>query len=134
MRDLVTTPQFLLRFHSVRRLVVLERTPVPFASIAAMDECVATIERGMSHLRRDTLTLLTDVREGPVRNDPEFERAFTKARARLFRGFSRIAVVTATAIGGMQVARHARADGSGAKAFGSVEEALKYLGVTGTTI
>jgi hypothetical protein len=134
MRELVTTRQFHLRLHSVRRLVVLHRTREPFDTTAALDECFAALERSILHLRRDTHFLLTDVREGPVRNDPEFERTFAVHRQRLFQGFRRIAVVTATAVGGLQVARHARADNSGAQAFGSVEDALRYLGVSGSTI
>jgi hypothetical protein len=134
MRTLVTTRHFELRVHSARRLVVLYRSREPFASIAALDECFVALERGIIHVRRDSYGLLLDVRDGPVRNDPEFERVFRVHRQRFFHGFPRIAVVTATAIGGMQVARHARADNSGAQAFGSVEDALKYLGVSGTTI
>jgi hypothetical protein len=134
MRELVVTRHFHLRLHSIRRLLVLYRTKEPFETIAALDQCFDAIERGLSHLRRDTFGLLVDVRDGPVRNDVEFERAFARNRQHLFQGFPRIAVVTATAVGGMQVARHARADHSGAQAFGSVEEALRYLGVTGTTI
>ncbi len=134
MRELVVTRQFHLRIHSIRRLVVLYRTKEAFETIAALDECFEAIERGLSHLRRDTFGLVVDVRDGPVRNDLEFERAFARNRQHLFSGFPRIAVITATAVGGMQVARHARADHSGARAFNSVEDALHYLGVTGNTI
>ena len=68
-----------------------------------------------------------DLRLGPARNDPDFEKAMRKVVARLHNGFRRNAVLVRMAAGALQIRRHAREDGVERLVTDSEEAAQSYL-------
>lgn len=66
--------------------------------------------RALLGLERKSLGLAIDFREARGRNDLEFERTVAPYRAEITKGFRRVAVLTKSLTGQMQVQRLARED------------------------
>lgn len=93
-----------------RGLVMLRRTPVPFASL---DELVAQNDSVMACIRAEHASygVVVDMRQAPQRNDPDFENAMRKLRETMHERFARLAVLLQSNVGVLQVSRIARGDG-----------------------
>ena len=85
------TTHYLLRLDTVCRLVLAKRTAAPFERITDIGECFREMESAIAAVRRPKYKLLTDVRLGPARNDPDFEAAFAQHRTKLVSGFAKYA-------------------------------------------
>lgn len=123
---LLSTPHFALRALE-GGIVVVERTPEPFASRQAMDETMHAVGTQLDRLSRRDHGLLVDLRSGPSRNDAEFERRFSVHRKRMQKGFRSVAIVVRSAAGKLQVQRLASEDGIDAEAFTDVGAAIAWL-------
>lgn len=128
MTTLLDTPHYVLaREPGQRSMLRLTRTAHPFQSVAEIEATSAALERALATIERSRYQLLVDLREGPMRNDPEFERAFERHRKALLKGYVRVAVLVRTAAGRLQVARHAREDGASIRVFDDERAALAFL-------
>lgn len=107
--------------------VEIVRSQVPFASLDALEASCAELCEWLERLDRVELRMCCDLRQGPGRNDPAFERAIAPFRKRLQGGFSRVAVVVSGPAGRLQVQRLAITDGSNLRCFLSLDEANAYL-------
>jgi hypothetical protein len=128
MRWLVQTPYWSVGREVERSLVLLRRTdePLPLTSDAiahAHDEVVEALRE----VHRPSHVLLVDLREGPMRSDPAFESMLAARREALFAGFDRVAVLVRTAVGRLQVGRHAREVGTPHDVFQEESAALAFL-------
>jgi sulfite reductase alpha subunit-like flavoprotein len=103
-RRLYTSRHWLLEEQPEKRLAVLSRTPAPWRSLA---ELRAENETILGLLREDQrgAGLLVDMREAPIRNDPEFEGAMAELRQRLTSHFERTSILLESALGELQVTR-----------------------------
>jgi hypothetical protein len=101
---------FVLHYDDARKVVLLTRTPTPFASLDDVAPCLRDIVTSLGRIARHECGIVIDTREGPVRNDPEFERVFAPQRKRVLAGFARAAVLVRTATGRLQAQRYTRAD------------------------
>lgn len=94
-----------------RRLVILRRSALPFASIEALlasnDEIIDCVRD--EHAR---FGVVVDMRQAPSRNDPAFENAMRKLRKTLERRFARLSVLVESTVGMLQVSRLERSDGA----------------------
>ncbi len=132
MQELLKTPHLYGRLDLSRRLVVVERSAIPFQTLAEMVGAFDALDKSLSHVRRQGLVLLVDTRKGPLRNDPEFERVFAGIRQKLNAGYDRIAVIVNGTLGNLQVERHARSDQqTSVRAFVTLDPALAYLEIKG---
>jgi hypothetical protein len=113
------------------RIVVVRRMAAVFASIADVKEAHQGIEKAMGRIDRPTYRLVWDLRAGPLRNDPVFESVTTVYRRSIMRGFARKLVLVATALGKLQVQRHAADDRLDVEVFDSVEAIQQALGQCG---
>lgn len=77
--------------------------------------------------RRPTLRLLLDARLAPLLASAEVERQLGPSTQQLFEGFSRCAVLIATAVGRLQATRFSRQNGSEAPIFDNESAALAFL-------
>ena len=69
-----------------------------------------------------------DLRDGPMRSDPEFENRSRTQQLRTLAGFARVAVLVRTAVGKLQVSRARRESGHSTEGiFHDEAEALAYL-------
>lgn len=107
-------------------VLVFRRSSTPFLNNEEMVEFFGTVNRVLDERGRPRSSLVVDTRDAPPRNDPAFEQAFAPLRARMLRGFRRVAVVVATPVGRLQVERHAREDHVPVRAFASDTEAIAY--------
>lgn len=110
-----------------RPRVCLLRTAVPYATFDALNTSCEQMCDWVDQFDRVRMTLWCDLRLGPGRNDPPFERAMAGYRVRMQQGFLRVAVVVATPIGRLQVQRYASDDGITLRAFLTEAEAHTYL-------
>lgn len=118
---------FVLEFRENEKLVVLRRTAEPFESIETSLAAYIAVRRKLDTLARRSLSFLVDLRNGPPRNDPEFEAAIAAHRRAFFDRFSKTAVLVRTAAGRMQLTRHMRDDGLDSLVTTDKLEALRYL-------
>lgn len=103
------------RWYELERLpdgvVLLTRTEEAFGSLEEIDLAHAELDRALAALPRARLAIVVDLRRARSRNDPSFERAMAPHRQRMFEGFARRAIVVKSAVGRLNVQRHARHDG-----------------------
>jgi hypothetical protein len=132
MDELLSSRYFSVRVDPVRRVVVLRRLPDPFTVLQQLESCFTAVHVALGSIDRGTHALLIDSRDGPARNDPEFEKAFEPHRKRCIAGFARAAVLVRTASGRLQARRLGRSGGFDLNVFEDEEAALKYLTGDGT--
>jgi hypothetical protein len=122
------TPHVTISRGTGESFVRIARTAEPIRSLAEIDVVEDALERAAPKSERDKLGLLMDVREAPLRNDPEFEQTIAPRVARLGVGFARTAVLVRTAIGKLQVARQSRgATGSAIATFDDEKGAIAFV-------
>ena len=68
-----------------------------------------------------------DSRAAPIRNDDGFEEILSRARARIVARFRCTAVLVASDLGKLQVARYGREDARSPPVFRDEAEALAYI-------
>jgi hypothetical protein len=105
----------------------LRRTPQPTVALDKLEEVMVSLERALAGVDRSHLGLLVDLREGPMRNDPEFERAAAPFQLRMLSGFRRVAVLVKTPVGKLQVRRLLARRVPAAEIFDDEEAALAHL-------
>ena len=127
--ELASLTHYLLRLDRKCRLVVATRTTAPFNDAAEIRECFRTIELKLAEVPRASYHLLVDARQGPSRNDRNFERVLSEQRGKLLFGFSRNAALAATAAGRLQIQRFAKDDGRNVLTTDDPAEAFEYLGL-----
>lgn len=128
MRTLYDGPQWRVSETLAMGIVTIVRTNQPFTSLAELDRETSAIERVLTKARLTSSRVLVDLRHGPLRNDPAFESAIARTRKIIYGTFDRSAVLVSTAVGRLQVMRHARVDGlKDFAAFNSEAEAMAFL-------
>ena len=110
-----------------RARVLLVRTSTPYVSLEQVVEHCTQLCEWLEGFDRSRLTLLSDLRLGPGRNDTGFERAMAPFRKRLLQGFRRAAVLVATPTGRLQIKRLANDDKATIGTFVDEAEAHAYL-------
>ncbi|MDI1432288.1 hypothetical protein [Polyangium sorediatum] len=121
------TPYHVVETDGSGHILIMRRTPRDYPDTWMMEQDLEAVIATLDEIGRDRKKLLVDLREGPRRNDPQFEDTMRRFRPRLFRGFRGAAIIVKTAVGALQVKRHLREDGAGAEVFHDEAEALEYL-------
>jgi hypothetical protein len=121
------TPYHLVETDGSGHILILRRTSRDYPDVWLMEQDLESVIATFDEVGRDRRKLLVDLRDGPRRNDPQFEDAMRRFRPRLFRGFRGSAIVVRTAVGALQVKRHMREDGAGVEVFHDEAEAFEYL-------
>jgi len=121
------TPYFVLETDSSGLVLRLRRKPAEYTDVPTMEADTEIVVSLFDKLGRDRKKLLVDLRDGPRRNDPQFEDAMQRLRPRFFRGFRGAAVLVRSAVGALQVKRHMREDGFGVEVFFDEQEAIDFL-------
>lgn len=132
MVTLLQTPLIRSEYDERRRLVRYTRTSLGFSSISELEETYKNLIQSTLRFDLRHLALLVDLREAPPRNDPAFEEAIARYRGPMMQGFARVAVLVKSAVGRLQVRRHAADDGVANLVTQDEDEALRYLGVRGS--
>jgi hypothetical protein len=127
LRELFRNPYLVLRHDAARKLVVLNRLSLPYASIEDMRAAFTSIEEAMKHVSRPRSVLLIDSRQAPARNDPAFEEEFARLRRSYMANFRKIGILVQTAVGVLQASRFSRIDDMDVGVFTEPAEAFAYL-------
>ena len=116
-------------FHAERRgrVVVVRRSAKGFDTLQEVERVHARLAEAVEALPRSNLGFYLDLRRAPSRNDPGFEEAIAPHRARFLSGWSRAAVVVESAVGGLQIRRHAAEDGTDVHVFDDPDRALAFV-------
>lgn len=124
---LYTSPFFEV-LRRADRIVQVARTDRAFASVEELDRAHTEVVNILDALPRAELSILVDLRLAPGRNEADVEAAMAPHRLRLFEGFARRAVLVRSAVGRLQVRRHAMKDGhDDLRVFTEAPAALEYL-------
>ncbi|NRA32564.1 MAG: gamma-glutamylcyclotransferase [Polyangiaceae bacterium] len=122
---LVTSHLWILEEFTERKLVVLRRMPVALRSLGELSTQNEQILQCRSRAHSQ-FGLVVDLRNAPVRNDPDFERTMARLRRELVGHFARTAVLLESAIGVLQVNRLNRDDFHYSLATQSESTAIKF--------
>ena len=112
------------------QLVFLKRSALPVVLEAELLDFLDRFDALLPLLLRRELSLLMDMREGPMRNEPEYEERMNRALLRMGTGFRRLAVLMKSSVGMLQASRFRRERGgvvAALRAFQSEQEARDYL-------
>jgi len=126
-RQVLQNPYFIIRFDDAERIVRMWRTSEPFPNLSAVRMGWQSVIDTCDQIGRSGRCLLSDLRAGPARNDPEFEKIVTALIPAVHAGFLRNAILVKMAVGALQIKRHAKSDGIERLITSSEEEALRYL-------
>jgi hypothetical protein len=107
-------------------LLRVVRSSEPFESVEHVRAEFGAIMAALDHLDLGSLRVLTDLREAPLRNDPEFEKAAKDFRE-LSKRAKKWAVLVRTAIGALQLNRLARGENRQDHVFDDEAEARAFL-------
>lgn len=127
MPDLFANRYVVLTSEQGSAIVRWRRNDVPYASYDDVRLCHEELAWHLDQHGRAGRGLLVDMRGAQLNNDPEFEAVATAARELLVRGFGKVAVLVATAVGALQVRRHIREDGRDIPVFQDEAEAIAHL-------
>ena len=110
------------------RLLCVRRSSVPIGSLASVQADMQQLAIHVAAIQRDHWRLLIDMREAPLRTDPEFETQIRPYQMKLTAGFKRTATLVRTAVGKLQIARSQRESNNPVGgAFTTETEALAFL-------
>lgn len=125
--QLTRTPQWVLERDVGTNWLRARRTPEPTRSADDVKLAFDKLSKAIGSVDRSHLGLLVDSREGPLRNDPEFERMAAPYQVAMMSGFARVAVLVKTPAGKLQTERLAAALGSTIKVFTDEAKAIAYV-------
>lgn len=130
MSELIRSNLGVIYWERGSSIVVLKRSAVPALDPGELLVFLDRFDLLIPPMRRKTLGLLMDMREGPLRNDPEYEQRLQRSVVRLVAGFRRVALLMQTSVGVLQAGRLRRENGQLAVLpvpFRSEAEARAYL-------
>ena len=122
---------YILRAERTLGVIVLVRSDVPYPAIDDLKKSFDRIDEALQPFDRSRFVIVFDVRRGPFRNDPVFEKVNTDRRRHVQQGFARRCVLVASAIGKIQIERHVAADPFQVDVFDDPEKLEVSLGVHG---
>lgn len=126
VRRLYSSEHWVFEEEPEQSLAILQRTPVPWASLAQLTFENESILNGLRPGQAEH-GLLVDMRQAPIRNDADFENAMARLRLVLTAHFKRMAILLDSNLGELQVTRIERDERRNALATRSESTALKFL-------
>ena len=133
MRELYSSPFFVLRIDEARRIVTRARTERRFASLEEVEAEYGSMLPVFDQVSRARFGLLVDMRLAPPRNDPAFERIVNRLYHRLYGGFREVAILVKTQAGKLQLTRVCEVNGIKAGIFLDEAAAFAHLELDHTT-
>jgi hypothetical protein len=108
-------------------IVHTQRGGKPFDSLREVESCFTEMGAALDALERPRHALLADLRAAPGRNDPAFEATMLRMLPRWVDGFRKVGIYVRTAVGAMQIQRHAKQDGIKRWTFTNQAELMNFL-------
>jgi hypothetical protein len=120
-------PYATVTYFPEKRLVIYRRKATPYPDAKTVRASLEASRSSMPGTRLSHHVFLMDVREGPMRSDPEFESATRDAGPELSKMFLRAAVLVKTAVGKLQMNRIRQERSTAFEVFDDEAKALEYL-------
>lgn len=117
---------FRVEHNAPERIFRLARTAKALGDLAEVERAYATVDRVLSGVPTESMLFL-DIREAPPRNDSAFEGVVKQVRDRIFARFKRVAILTKTAAGKLQVTRMNQGLPATVAAFDDEDQAFEHL-------
>lgn len=125
MEQVLAGEFFQIAVDASARLVRVTRTARQFGALDEMQRAHKEVLRTVAPYLE--YRLLLDVRDGPSRNDPEYEKGLASLRKQVVVRFERVAILVRSQMGKLHVTRLAREDGVRLQAFQDETAAIAYL-------
>lgn len=128
MRTLLTTSFIRLWITDGEGVVHLQRSAERIQTLEQAAQVWGAVVGALRGVDRSRHVLLIDFRDAPGRNDSAFEHTVAPFRAETTRAFRRVAVLTRSLTGQLQVQRLAKLDGvQSLRCFDAEDVALAWL-------
>jgi hypothetical protein len=127
MRRLLSNDFVVVDVDYARRLVVLRRSANAFRHPADVDRTIVDLTSAVPDRMRAGAGILLDMRDAPVRANPELETAFERYRTETERGFARVAVVVESTLGKIRSDRLKQTARAEVGIFLSLEDGIAWL-------
>jgi hypothetical protein len=111
----------------VRRIVLLRRSANPFRHPTEFDRTIVDLTNAVPDRVRSGAGILLDMRDAPVRANPELETAFERYRSETERGFARVAVVVESTLGKIRSDRLKQTARAEVEIFLSLDDGIAWL-------
>ena len=102
---MVRTPQWILEREVGASYFRLRRTATPIEDLGDLPAQMEKFKKIFGGVDTKRLGLLIDLRDGPMRNDPKWERTFRPWQQMIFTSFGRTAILVKTPAGKLQMSR-----------------------------
>jgi hypothetical protein len=126
-RQLLRTEFVEVEVDYVRRIVILRRSANAFRHPAEVDRTIVDLTNAVPDRMRSGAGILLDMRDAPVRANPELETAFERYRSETERGFARVAVVVESTLGKIRSDRLKQTSRAEVGIFLSLDEGITWL-------
>jgi hypothetical protein len=126
MHALYRSPHYAVWVDDEKSLVRLVRSDQPFDDVEQLKLALSQLIAKLVTLKTNQLMLLTDLRQGPLRNNPAFEAA-SRPIADFAQNFKRHAVLVQTMLGQLQLKRLSREHQTQMNIFNDEAAALEFL-------
>lgn len=127
MPTLLRLPHLAVEHHSARRFVRVSRSEQPFADAAEIKSSFDRCLEVLTPIAPASLGLLYDTRRSPMSTDPELLRVLVDTSEATFARFARVAIVTRTPLGHLQVNRLRKTGTVHPEVFGDEAAAIDWL-------
>jgi hypothetical protein len=125
--QMVRTKHWTLERDVGKKFFRVRRTAEPFGSPDELKVAFDRMERALHALDLTRYALLLDIREGPMRNDPQFERTVRPYQEAIMQRFGRVAILVKTPAGKLQANRIVQSIGAGTRVFDDERAAIAFL-------
>jgi hypothetical protein len=127
LRKLVANDYCQLDYDAATRVVRFVRSDVTIRSAEEARRFFGEAVAAITTLGRHRIRLVLDMRQAPMRNDPQYEQVLAEFRREVSRDVARVAVIVRTAVGRLHAQRLGKADSIEQAIVGSEAEALAYV-------
>ena len=124
---MIRTPYWILERDLGAAFFRLRRTATKLESNEVLNQTAQTIERALVGVDLSRLGFLVDLRDGPMRNDPEWEKVARPWQQKMMSAFGRVAILVKTPVGKLQMNRIVRALHATAQVFDDEQQAIAFL-------
>ena len=126
-REVVRNPYCVVTYDSKTQIVRFVRSSVPMTSLEEAARHFGQAVSVINALGRNRIKLILDLREAPMKNDPQYETAMAEHRRQVAKDIRRVAVIVRTAAGRLHVQRLQKSDHIEQLIVADEAEALAHL-------
>jgi hypothetical protein len=125
--QMAKTPYWILERDPGASYFRMRRTSKPLEASDDYSRDLEKVKPIFRAVNTSYLGLLVDVRDGPIRNDPDFENAARPYQELMLNAFGRVAILVKTPVGKMQMQRIVAVVAPKVPVFDDEQAALAFM-------